>query len=234
MSGHSKWATTKRQKEVTDSKRSGLFTKLAKVITIAARDGGDPETNFKLRMAIDRAKKFSLPKENIDRAIKSGTGELKGEIIEEITYEAYGPEGIALIIETITDNKNRTVGEIKHALSKSDGNLGSSGSVLWLFERRGVIYPAEKLNNEQELVAIDAGAQDIINADEESIIYTKDSELNEIKQKLEAAGLLIDDAKIEFVAKNKIAPTNEEKIIKLLEALDELDDIQNVYTNADI
>jgi YebC/PmpR family DNA-binding regulatory protein len=203
MSGHSKWATTKRQKEVTDSKRSGLFTKLAKVITIAARDGGDPETNFKLRMAIDRAKKFSLPKENIDRAIKSGTGELKGEIIEEITYEAYGPEGIALIIETITDNKNRTVGEIKHALSKSDGNLGSSGSVLWLFERRGVIYPAEKLNNEQELVAIDAGAQDIINADEESIIYTKDSELNEIKQKLEAAGLLIDDAKIEFVAKIK-------------------------------
>jgi len=235
MSGHSKWATTKRQKEVTDSKRSGLFTKLAKFITIAARDGGDPEANFKLRMAIDRAKKFSLPKDNIERAIKSGTGELKGEIMEEITYEAYGPEGVALLVETITDNKNRTVGEIKHALSKHGGNLSGSGSVLWMFERKGVIYlETNKVDEGQELIIIDAGAEDIITSEDGVVIYTKDSDLNLVKQKIESANLSINDTGIEFIAKDEVSPPDTEKIVRLIEALDDLDDVQNVYTNANI
>lgn len=235
MSGHSKWATTKRKKEATDAKRSGLFTKLAKAITVTARDGGDPETNFKLRMAIDRARKFSMPKDSIERAIKSGTGELKGNIIEENIYEGYGPNGIALIIETITDNKNRTISELKHALSQYGGKLGGSGSVIWMFERRGVIYlDAKTLAEEQELTLIDVGAEDIITNDDGIIIYTKDSDLNTVKQKIESLNFKVNDANIEFIAKDKIAPTNEDKIIKLMEALDGLDDVQNVYTNADI
>lgn len=235
MSGHSKWATTKRKKEATDAKRSGLFTKLAKAITVTARDGGDPETNFKLRMAIDRARKFSMPKDSIERAIKSGTGELKGNIIEENIYEGYGPNGIALIIETITDNKNRTISELKHTLSQYGGKLGGSGSVIWMFERRGVIYlDAKTLAEEQELTLIDVGAEDIITNDDGIIIYTKDSDLNTVKQKIESLNFKVNDANIEFIAKDKIAPTNEDKIIKLMEALDGLDDVQNVYTNADI
>ncbi|MBL7021964.1 YebC/PmpR family DNA-binding transcriptional regulator [Patescibacteria group bacterium] len=235
MSGHSKWATTKRAKEGKDAKRSGLFTKLAKAISIAARDGGDPEMNFKLRMAIDRAKKLSLPKDNIDRAIKSGTGENGGAIIEEITYEGYGPGGIALIIETITDNKNRTVGEVKHMLSKYGGNLGGSGSVMWMFDRKGVIYlESSSINEEQELIIIDAGAEDIITDDNSVIIYTLDSDLHKIKEQLEKNGFDISDSKLEFVPKDKAAVESEEKVLRILDALDDLDDVQNIYTNADI
>ncbi len=235
MSGHSKWATTKRAKEGKDAKRSGLFTKLAKAISIAARDGGDPEMNFKLRMAIDRAKKLSLPKDNIERAIKSGTGENGGAIIEEITYEGYGPGGIALIIETITDNKNRTVGEVKHMLSKYGGNLGGSGSVMWMFDRKGVIYLENpSINEEQELIIIDVGAEDIITDDNSVIIYTLDSDLHKIKEQLEKNGFDISDSKLEFVPKDKAAVESEEKVLRILDALDDLDDVQNIYTNADI
>jgi len=235
MSGHSKWATTKRAKEGKDAKRSGLFTKLAKAISIAAREGGDPEMNFKLRMAIDRAKKLSLPKDNIERAIKSGTGENGGAIIEEITYEGYGPGGVALIIETITDNKNRTVSEVKHALSKYGGNMGGSGSVMWMFDRKGVIYLEDGvINEEQELIIIDAGADDIISSDSTVVIYTKDAELHKIKEILEKRGLNIADSKLEFIAKDKMPTDNEEKILKIMNAIDDLDDVQNIYTNADI
>ncbi len=235
MSGHSKWATTKRAKEGKDAKRSGLFTKLAKAISIAARDGGDPEMNFKLRMAIDRAKKLSLPKDNIDRAIKSGTVENGGAIIEEITYEGYGPGGIALIIETITDNKNRTVGEVKHMLSKYGVNLGGSGSVMWMFDRKGVIYLENpSINEEQELIIIDAGAEDIITDDGSVIIYTLDSDLHKIKEQLEKNGFDISDSKLEFIPKDKAAVESEEKVLRILDALDDLDDVQNIYTNADI
>jgi len=235
MSGHSKWATTKRAKEGKDAKRSGLFTKLAKAISIAARDGGDPDMNFKLRMAIDRAKKMSLPKDNIDRAIKAGTGESGGDLIEEITYEGYGPGGVALIIETITDNKNRTVGEVKHTLSKYGGNLGGSGSVMWMFDRKGVLYLENKsINEEQELLIIDAGAEDITNEDGFVVVYTKDSELHKIKDELEKNNFIISDSKLEFIAKDKALAENEEKVLKIMDALDDLDDVQNIYTNADI
>ncbi|MFH1668271.1 MAG: YebC/PmpR family DNA-binding transcriptional regulator [Candidatus Komeilibacteria bacterium] len=234
MSGHSKWATTKRAKEVTDSKRSSLFTKLAKAIGLAARDGGDPTMNFKLRMAIDRAKKFSLPKDNIERAIKSGAGGPGGQAMEEITYEGFGPDGIALIMEVITDNKNRAVSEIKHILSKNGGNLGSSGSVLWLFNHQGVIYLKQaSLTDEQELQIIDAGAEDIL-TDDGIAIYTAATELNNVKQKLEQANFEIEDSGLEYIAKEKVKPKKEETIIKLMELLDENDDVQNVYTNADI
>jgi len=235
MSGHSKWATNKRAKEGKDTKRSGLFTKLAKAISIAARDGSDPEMNFKLRMAIDRAKKLSLPKDNIDRAIKSGSGENGGVIIEEFTYEGYGPNGVALIVETISDNKNRTVSEVKHTFSKLGGNLGASGSVLWMFDRKGVIYlEATSINEEQELIIIDAGAEDIILEDDSVIIYTKDSDLHKIKESLEKNNLIISDSKLEYIAKDKAPIANEEKVIKIMDALDKLDDVQNIYTNADI
>jgi YebC/PmpR family DNA-binding regulatory protein len=235
MSGHSKWATTKRAKEGKDAKRSGLFTKLAKAIAIAARDGGDPEMNFKLRMAIDRAKKLSLPKDNIERAIKSGTGDNSGTIIEEITYEGYGPHGIALIVETITDNKNRTVSEVKHALSKHGGNMGSSGSVMWMFDHKGVIYLEDKnISDEQELIIIDAGAEDIIKDDDSIVIYTKDSDLHKIKDVLENNNFKIADNRLEYIAKDKTPIKDEEKVMKLMDVIDELDDVQNIYTNADI
>lgn len=235
MSGHSKWATTKRAKESNDFKRSGLFTKLAKAIAIAARDGGDPEMNFKLRMAIDRAKKMSLPKDNIERAIKTGTGDNGGSAIEEITYEGYGPGGIALIIETITDNKNRTVGEVKHTLSKLGGNLGGSGNVAWMFDRKGVIYLEEtSLTDEQELIIIDSGAQDIVNDDGSIVVYTADTDLHKVKDALEKNNFNIAESKLEFVPKDKTAVENEEKVLKIMDALDDLDDVQNVYTNADI
>ncbi|MFW0862704.1 MAG: YebC/PmpR family DNA-binding transcriptional regulator [Candidatus Komeilibacteria bacterium] len=235
MSGHSKWATTKRAKEGKDAKRSGLFTKLAKAISIAARDGGDPEMNFKLRMAIDRAKKLSLPKDNIERAIKAGTGENGGDLIEEITYEGYGPGGVALIIETITDNKNRTVGEVKHTLSKYGGNLGGSGNVMWMFDRKGVIYlENDSINEEQELLIIDAGAEDLSNEDGSVVVYTKDSDLHKIKDELEKNNLIISDSKLEYIAKDKAPVENEEKVIRIMDALDDLDDVQNIYTNADI
>ena len=235
MSGHSKWATTRRAKEGKDAKRSGLFTKLAKAISIAARDGGDPEMNFKLRMAIDRAKKLSLPKDNIERAIKSGTGENAGAVIEEITYEGYGPNGIALIIETITDNKNRTVGEIKHALTKHGGNMGGNGSVMWMFDRKGVIYLEDKnINDEQELLIIDAGADDIIKDDKSVIIYTRDAELHKIKDALENNNFKISDSRLEYIPKEKAQVENQEKVLKFMDVIDDLDDVQNIYTNADI
>jgi YebC/PmpR family DNA-binding regulatory protein len=234
MSGHSKWATTKRAKGVTDSKRSSLFTKLAKAISLAARDGGDPDMNFKLRMAIDRARKLSLPKDNITRAIKSGTGESGGQVIEELTYEGFGPGGIAMIMEIITDNKNRSVSEVKHILSKNGGNLGSSGSVMWLFDRKGVIYlHQDSITDEQELQIIDAGADDIIK-DENIIVYTPATELNNVKLTLEEFGFEIEDSNLEYIAKEKIKPTKEETIIKLMDLLDNDEDVQNVYTNADI
>ena len=162
MSGHSKWATTKRQKAVTDAKRSSLFTKLAKNITIAAKDGADPDMNFKLRVAVDQAKTFSMPKDNIERAIARGAGTTEGVVLETILYEAYGPGGIGLLIETITDNKNRSVSNLKAILNKHGGTLCSSGSVLWQFQLRGLIRTEQKnLNEDQQSTVIDWGVEDI-------------------------------------------------------------------------
>ncbi len=234
MSGHSKWATTKRKKEAVDAKRSANFTKLANIITIAARAGGDPETNFKLRMAIDKAKEYSLPKDNIERAIKRGIGELAGNQIEEVTYEGFGPEGIAFIIEVVTDNKNRAVSEVKHLLAKYGGSLSGPNSVMWQFERKGVIVlDKTSLSDEEELALIDAGVDDI-NTEDGITLFTAVENFNKVKEKTESLGLKVLEANLEYVAKEKIRPKNEETVTKLYEDLDACDDVSNFYSNAEV
>ncbi|MBN1326010.1 YebC/PmpR family DNA-binding transcriptional regulator [Candidatus Falkowbacteria bacterium] len=239
MSGHSKWATTKRQKAVTDAKRANLFTKLGKGITVAAREkGGDPATNFSLRLAIERARTANMPKENIERAIKRGTGEIKGEIIEELLYEGFGPGGITLIIKCLSDNKNRTASEIKHVLAAHGGSLAGKNAVMWQYELKGVIrILKEKLEgknlDELELKIIDLGAQEIIKEEDSLLIYTKLEDLQKVNKGLEDIELTPDYAEIEYIAKEKIAvdPTTQEKNEELFEALDEMEDVDNYFSN---
>lgn len=234
MSGHSKWATTKHKKAIKDSKRSSLFTKLAKIITIAARDGNDQSMNFKLRMAVDKAKSLSMPKDNIERAIERGSGTGDSGPLEEIIYEGYGPEGIALIMEIVTDNRNRIASEIRHILSKNGGSLGETNSVMWQFERKGVIYlKTEKINEEQELEIIDAGAEDIENDEDGIRVITAMENLQKIQEKL-SAKFEIDNAELEYLPKNKIKIENKVKMENFFEALDECDDINNFYSNAEM
>lgn len=234
MSGHSKWATTKRKKATIDAKRSANFTKLANIISVAARSGGDPATNFKLRMAIDKARSFSLPKENVERAIKKGTGELSGSQIEELVYEGFGPEGIAFVIEVVTDNKNRASSEIKHLMTKYGGSLGGPGSTMWMFEQKGVITLDKKeLGDEEQLELIDAGAEDI-KTNEGVTVYTSVENFETVKKKIESLRLPILESDLEYVAKDLIKPAKEEGLINLFESLDECDDVSNFYSNADL
>jgi len=233
MSGHSKWATTKRKKALVDSKRSSMFTKLTKIIQIAARGGADPDTNFKLRMAIDKARSFSVPKDNIERAIARGSGTEDGNALEEITYEAYGPNGVALIIEVVTDNKNRSSSDLKHLLSKHGGSLGESNSVLWQFDRRGVIYTKNaSLSEEEELLIIDAGALDIEKSEDGIRIITQMEDLQKVQEKIKNT-IDIDTAELEYIPKTKINVEKEETLEKLFEALEENDDVDNYYSNAE-
>ncbi len=238
MSGHSKWSTIKRQKGAADQKRGALFTKLGNNITIAAREGGgDAEMNFKLRLAMDKAKAANMPKENIERAIKRGTGELAGDGIEEIVYEGFGPEGVAIYIEALTDNKNRTVANIKHILSKYGGNLGGPGSVAWMFDRKGVIRilseDLEISEDDLSLKAIDAGAEDIVSEEDGIIIYTAPEKLEAVKKLLEKSGVKISFAETEFVPQDKVVVSEAAKsnLEKLYEELEENEDISNYYTN---
>lgn len=239
MSGHSKWAQIKRQKQTTDAKRGTLFTKLSNVIALAARQSKDPETNFKLRLAIEQARAANMPRDNIERAIRRGTGELKGANLEEITYEAYGPGGIGLVIEVLTDNKNRALSYLKHLLSQYGGRLGESGSVRWMFKPRGVVritnYSSQIKNLENfELKAIEAGVEDIIEENTDLAIYTKPEDLQKVKENLEKEKIKIDYAQIEFVAENKIKVEDEalkEKIEKLFNELDECLEVVDYYTN---
>ena len=237
MSGHSHWAGIKHKKGLEDAKRAKIFTRLAKPIVIAAREGGgNPETNFKLRMAIDKAKAFNMPKDNIEKAIKRGTGELKGNLLEEIVYEAVGPGGIMLIIKTTTDNRNRTVSEIKSILTKNGGKMSEQGSSLWNFNLIGLINIQSSIKNtdELELIAIDAGAQDIkIESDYLSII-TDSKKLQTVQKKLaEQKEVTILEAKLAYLPKS-IATINKETQLaykKLLIALDNQDDIDEIYDN---
>ncbi|PKL72428.1 YebC/PmpR family DNA-binding transcriptional regulator [Candidatus Kuenenbacteria bacterium HGW-Kuenenbacteria-1] len=238
MSGHSKWATTKRQKGITDQKRGVIFTKLGNIISIASREGGgDPEKNFKLRLVIEKAKQANMPKENIERAIKKGTGELGGAKIEEIIYEAFGPDGVGLIIETLTDNKNRTVSNIKSILNKHGGSLSGVNSVLWMFKKYGVIRinKLEILNLEEfELKLIDLKVEDVEEEEEELVIYIKLEEFQKIKEELEKQKIKIDYAELEWVSKEKISSIadekeTKEKIKKILEELDDDLDVNNVF-----
>lgn len=255
MSGHSHWHSIKHQKAAADAKKGQAFSKIARLITIAARQkGGDPETNASLRLAIEKARSFNMPKENIERAIERGTGEIAGEKLEEITFEGFGPGGIAIIIEGITDNKNRALAEIKQILSQNGGKLAQEGSVRWLFEKRGVITinPEDQIprlpsaiaediggqaitrNKEDlELIAIETGADDIYWHKNLLDIYTKAENLETVKQALEEKGIKINSASLDWVAKEMIEvdEKNKETAEQLFEALDENEAVQDIYSN---
>ena len=238
MSGHSKWATIKRKKAATDSARGKLFTKIIKEITIYSRDGGgDPDANPRLRLAIQTAKASNMPQDNITRAIKKGTGELEGVKYEEITYEAYAPHGIAMIIESVTDNKNRTVAELRHSISKANGNLGESGSVAWMFERKGVINVEKENTKEDDLmdVILDAGADDL-NSDGDYYEVTSSLEnFEKVRKAIEEKSYKIESASLQYLAKDllPVEGKNVDAVIRCIEAVEDNDDVQNVYSNAD-
>jgi YebC/PmpR family DNA-binding regulatory protein len=238
MSGHSKWATIKHKKAATDAKRGKAFTRLIKEITIAARNGGDPDGNPRLRTAILAAKAVSMPADNIKKAIMRGTGELEGGLIEEVMFEGYGPGGAAVLVNVATDNRNRTVADIRHAFSKNGGNMGEQGSVAWMFERRSQIFvPADKATEDQLMaIVLDAGADDLRNdGDHWEILSAPDAHDNVLKA-LEAAGIPSEDPSIAFVPKNliKLEGKQASGMLRLTEALEDHDDVQNVYSNFDI
>ncbi|MDZ4713243.1 MAG: YebC/PmpR family DNA-binding transcriptional regulator [bacterium] len=238
MSGHSKWATIKRKKAATDSARGRVFTKIIKEITISARDGGgDPDANPRLRLAIQTAKSNNMPQENITRGIKKGTGELEGVRYEEMTYEAYAPNGIAMLIESVTDNKNRTVAELRHTISKNNGNLGESGSVAWMFERKGVINVEKENVKEDELmeVILDAGADDLKPEGDYFEVITTIENFEKVRKSVEEKGYKTESASLQYIAKDLIAVEGKsgEEVFRCIEAVEENDDVQNVYTNAD-
>ncbi|HHS49760.1 MAG TPA: YebC/PmpR family DNA-binding transcriptional regulator [candidate division Zixibacteria bacterium] len=239
MSGHSKWASIKRKKAALDAKRGKIFTKIIKEITVAAREGGgDPDGNARLRTAIETAKAANMPKNNIENAVKKGTGELPGVVYEEISYEGYGPGGVAILIETMTDNKRRTVAEIRHLLDKNGGNLGETGCVGWMFDRRGYItIPKEGLSEEEIFEkALLAGAEDVQDGGESWEIYTAATELDSTKKALESAGITIETSELTQLPQNfvKVEGKDAEKMLKIMEALEDHDDVQNVFSNFDI
>jgi YebC/PmpR family DNA-binding regulatory protein len=239
MAGHSKWAQIKRKKAVNDKKRGRMFTRLIREITVAAREGGgDPEANPRLRLAIDTAKAANMPLDNIERAILRGTGELEGVAYEEMTYEGYGPGGVALYLETLTDNLNRTVAEVRHVLEKHGGNLGQSGSVAWQFERRGRMYVDASRYDEDTvmLAALDAGALDISREGDEYEITTEVAAFHAVQEGLREQGIEFSEAELAMIPKVMVRVEGPEaqKLVKLLELLEDVDDIQNVHTNADI
>ncbi|MDX1673666.1 MAG: YebC/PmpR family DNA-binding transcriptional regulator [Longimicrobiales bacterium] len=239
MAGHSKWSKIKRKKAANDRKRGKKFTKLIREITVAARDGGgDPEFNPRLRLAIDTAKAEDMPQDNIERAVKRGTGELEGVDYEEATYEGYGPGGVALFIEALTDTMNRTVADLRHVLEKHGGNLGQSGSVAWQFERKGRIYVDAVRYDEDAvmLAALEAGAEDLTVAEDEYEVATDVTSFHAVQDGLKERGIEFSDAELVMIptATVPVDGKDAEKLLKLLEGLDDLDDVQNVHSNADI
>ena len=235
MSGHSKWETTKRQKAAVDAKRGAAFTKLGNMIAIAARGGTDPSMNPSLAMAIDKAKHANMPAANIQRAIDR-VADKSANTLEEIVYEAYGPGGIGIIIETATDNRNRTLPEVKSTLAKNGGSLADQGSVAFQFDHKGVIH-IKATGDDNLMTVLDAGADDAVDEDGEITAYTDMKDLHRVRQAIMDAGLEITDAGLEYVAKNPVEISDSDtasKAMKLLNALDDLDDVTNVHTNADI
>jgi YebC/PmpR family DNA-binding regulatory protein len=239
MSGHSKWSQIKRQKGVTDARRGQLFTKLVREITVAARDGGgaDPDANPRLRLAVQQAREANMPMENIERAIKRGAGGGDAASLAEITYEGYGPGGAAILVESMTDNRNRTVAEVRNAFTRGGGNMGEAGCVGWLFDARGVI--SVEINggdpDDVALLAIDAGADDV-RVDESTIeIFTEPSDLDRVRNALMAEKLNVSSAELAMVPKTTLEadPKDALAVLKLMERLEDLDDVQRVYTNLD-
>lgn len=242
MSGHSKWANIKHKKARSDEKKGKEFTKLAKEITIAARTGGsgDPESNAKLKLAIQKAKAINMPNENISRAVKKGTGEIEGEAIEEIFYEGYAPGGIAVMLDIATDNRNRTASEVRHLFSKHNGNLGENGCVAWMFKRVGLIsINRENIKDEEDLMmkALEAGADDIREEDEYFEVLSTPDMFMEVKEALESEGFVLEESDVVLLPENTVEINDQDmaaKIIKLVDLLEDHDDVQNVYTNMSI
>jgi len=238
MSGHSKWSTIKRKKGAADAKRGKMFTKLIKEITIAAREaGGDPNANPRLRLAVDNAKSSNMPADNIDRAIKKATGELEGVTYLELTYEGYGPGGVAILVEVATDNKNRSVADVRHLFSKHSGSLGETGSVAWMFDRKGIISLPCQGKSEEELmnIVLENGGEDLQFEDDYFEVQTGLETFEPVRKALVASNISIENASLQWIAKNtvKVSGDDAEKVMKLIEAMEDNDDVQNVYSNVD-
>lgn len=239
MAGHSKWANIKHKKQKEDKLRGKLFGKLTREIIVAAKEGGgDINANFRLRTAVERARVANMPMDNIERAIKRGTGELDGANYEEFTYEGYGPAGVAILMNIATDNRNRTAGEIRHILDKHGGNLGESGCVSWMFSQKGELAVAKEGVDEDELMlaAVEAGAEDVETDDEEFLVYTAPGDLQKVKEALAEAGYVVSRAEVTMIPSNYVELNKEEaeRVLKLMDVLEEHDDVQAVYANFDI
>ena len=239
MSGHSKWSQIKRQKGVNDTKRGAVFTKVAREIMIAARaGGGDPDGNFRLRLAMEKARSVNMPQDNIKRAIERASGAGEGDQIEEIVYEGYGPGGVAILVETATDNRNRTAADVRSIFAKAGGQLAGSGAVAWQFEPRGVISVTANGRNPDDvaLTAIDAGADDVEESGDRIDVYTTPGDLERVRKTLDAAGLPVESAENTMVAKNTVEVDGQRarQNLRLVESLEELDDVQRVTANFDI
>lgn len=240
LAGHSKWANIQHRKGRQDAARGRMFTKIGKELTVAAKmGGGDINFNPRLRMAYDKAKNANMPKDNIERAIKKGTGELDGVDYVEIRYEGYGPEGVAVIVDVLTDNKNRSAASVRSIFSKNGGNLGETGAVGWMFNRKGVINVMKTVIDEEKLmeIALDNGAEDIKDEGENFVVHTEPTEYENVKKALEDAKIEIDFSEVTFVPENTVQITNEDtakQVLKLYEKLEEDDDVQNVYANFEI
>lgn len=238
MSGHSKWSKLKHSKGAIDAKKSALFTKLARLITIAARDGGgDSEANFKLRIALEKAKQANMPKENCERAVKRGTGEGGGQRIEEVVYEAFGPAGVAIIINALTDNKNRTAANLRHTLNKHGGSLASQNAVLWMFEQKGIIRIdlSEQTAKQEDIQfqVIESGALDIEAKDQILLVYTLAQDLQKVKETLEEQKIVVDYAELEWFAKDQIeiSENDQKKIDQIIQEIEDDPDVNDYYTN---
>ncbi len=239
MSGHSKWSQIKRKKGAKDAARGKLFTKLIREITVAARQGGaDPSGNTRLRLAVQMAKENNMPQDNISRAIKKGTGELEGVHYEEVSYEGYGPGGVALMIDTLTDNKNRTTAEVRRVLTRHSGNLGEAGCVSWIFDTKGVIFVPKDSCDEERLfgVALDAGAEDVRDEGDGFEVLTSLGDFEPVRHALSGANIKYDTAEIQKIAKNLVKLDGEDahRVVKLMEGLEDLDDVQRVSANFDV
>jgi YebC/PmpR family DNA-binding regulatory protein len=241
LSGHSKWSSIKHKKGAADAKRGKLFSKLSRGIIVAAKEGGgDPANNLALQNAIEKARSYSMPKDNIDRAIAKGSGaESDADSFETIVYEGYGPEGVAVIVEALTDNRNRTAADVRHLFAKNGGNLGATGAVAWQFERRGVVVvPAEGVDEgELLLVAADGGAEDVEEDGDVFQVTSAPEDLSAVRQAIEAAGMTVDSAELQLVPKTTVSVEDESKarqVMRLIDALEDNDDVQDVYANFDI
>jgi YebC/PmpR family DNA-binding regulatory protein len=239
MSGHSKWASIKHKKAATDARRGQLFTKLARAISVAAREGGgDPDSNFTLSAAIQKARDYSMPKDSIQRAIDRGTGAgADGETIERVLYEGYGPSGVAVLVEALTDNRNRTSADLRHTFDKNSGSLGEPGSVAWVFEKRGVVMvDADRYTEDDLIPAIDAGAEDVAREGDSLKVVSAAEDLAAVRRALEAAGVDIESAQLTMEPKNvvEVGETDARAVMRLMEALDDHDDVEAVHANFDI